>query len=90
MAQERKKPSVSASKTKPGATPSTGCKNADAIMHALELLQAQAAAAEADDDDEFRCDPHVKARFMRANTAEIEPQQGGGKKKKDFGKGGRQ
>ena len=90
LAQERKKPSVSASKTKPGATPSTGCKNADAIMHALELLQAQAAAAEADDDDEFRCDPHVKTRFMRANTAEIEPQQGGGKKKKDFGKGGRQ
>ena len=90
LAQERKKPSVSASKTKPGATPSTGCKNADAIMHALELLQAQAAAAEADDDDEFRCDSHVKARFMRANTAEIEPQQGGGKKKTDFGKGGRQ
>ena len=59
-------------------------------MHALELLQTQDAAAEADDDDEFRCDPHVKARFMRANTAEIEPQQRGGKKKTDFGKGGRQ
>ena len=45
-------------------------------------MQANAAAAEVDDDDEFHCDTHVKSRFVRPNTVEIEPQQEGDKEKK--------
>ena len=61
-------------------------------MRALELLQAQAAAADIDKDDEFACDGSVKTRFMNANAAEMEPPSKGTRKAKgpkDFGGGGR-
>ena len=69
-------------------------KQGAAILKALEALQAKAAEAGVDDDDEHSCDSPVKARFMRANTAEntaeMKPQHEGGKKKKQaFGGGGR-
>ena len=65
-------------------------KQGAAILKALEALQAKAAEDGVDDDDEYGCDPHVKARFMSANTAEIKPQQEGSKKRKQaFGGGGR-
>ena len=65
-------------------------KQGAAIFKALEALQAKAVEPGVDDDDEYSCDSHVKPRFMHANTAEMEPPQEGGKKRKQgFGGGGR-
>ena len=62
------------------------------IMKALELLQAQAADAGMDKDDEFACDGSVKVSFMKANAAEMVPPSKdprSAKGTKDFDGGGR-
>ena len=65
-------------------------KQGEAILKALEALQAKAVEAGIDDNDEYGCDSHVKTRFMHANTAEMEPLPEVGKKRKQgFGGGGR-
>ena len=73
MTQERKKADAAASKVKTSAGRSVAGSQAATVTRALELLQAQAADANIDKDDEFACDGSVKVSFMKANAAEMVP-----------------